>query len=208
VTTGLRLLSAYLPALPTRLAALSASCAHHLESLRWPQSGAHAVRILSRVPGMPPEPGEAMQGSGGIISCLMLDVSASYNANGVHNTNANPDRMTGTRRPYTPVACRRSCCCQRHSFTHWLHVQPGRCSGVTLTRQSHDRAGTQRRKSSTNATRSRRGRRAGTWRRTDQFRPSELLDRRLASAVLGCPGAEGRMDNKVISISAPDRCGD
>jgi hypothetical protein len=143
VTTGLHLLSAYLPTLPTHLAALSASCTCHLENLRWSRSGAHAIHILSRVPGMPPEPGEAMQGVDGIISCLMLNVSASYNANGVHNTNANPDRLTGTRQPYTPVACRHSRCFQWHSFTHWLHVQPGRCSSVTLTWQSHDHAWTQ-----------------------------------------------------------------
>ena len=81
MTTGIRLLSAYLPALPARVAALSASCARYLESLRWPRSGAPAVRVLSRIPGMPPEAGEAAQGAGGIVSCLMLNVRASYNIN-------------------------------------------------------------------------------------------------------------------------------
>ncbi|KAI9441769.1 PLP-dependent transferase [Lactarius indigo] len=42
VTTGLRLLGAYLPALPTRIAALSASCARTLEDIRWPRSGSPA----------------------------------------------------------------------------------------------------------------------------------------------------------------------
>jgi hypothetical protein len=74
VTTGLRLLGAYLPALPARIAALSASCARLLGEIRWPRSGAPAVRILSRIPGAPPEPGEAAQGAGGVISCLMSDV--------------------------------------------------------------------------------------------------------------------------------------
>ncbi|KAI0302466.1 pyridoxal phosphate-dependent transferase [Multifurca ochricompacta] len=75
VTTGLRLLSAYLPALPKRMAALSASCARLLEDIRWPRSNASAVRILSRIPGAPPEPDEATQGAGGVVSCLMLDVN-------------------------------------------------------------------------------------------------------------------------------------
>ena len=74
VTTGLRLLGAYLPALPTRIAALSASCVRTLEDLRWPQSGTPAVQVLSRVPGAPPEAGETAQGAGGVVSCLMLDV--------------------------------------------------------------------------------------------------------------------------------------
>jgi len=73
VTTGLRLLGAYLPALPTRIAALSASCARTLEDLRWPRSGSPAVQVLSRVPGAPPEAGETSQGAGGVVSCLMLD---------------------------------------------------------------------------------------------------------------------------------------
>ncbi|KAI9457536.1 PLP-dependent transferase [Russula earlei] len=73
VTTGLRLLGAYLPALPARIAALSAACARLLEDIRWPQSGAPAVRVLSRVSGAPPEPGEAVQGAGGVVSCLMFD---------------------------------------------------------------------------------------------------------------------------------------
>ena len=77
VTTGLRLLGAYLPALPARIAALSASCARVLEELRWPRSGAPAVRVLSRVAGAPPEPGEAAQGAGGVIACLMFDVRDS-----------------------------------------------------------------------------------------------------------------------------------
>ena len=74
VTTGLRLLGAYLPALPTRIAALAASCTRSLEDLRWPRTGSAAVQVLSRIPGAPPEPGEAAQGAGGVISCLMLDV--------------------------------------------------------------------------------------------------------------------------------------
>ncbi|KAH9039867.1 methyltransferase type 11 [Lactarius pseudohatsudake] len=73
VTTGLRLLGAYLPALPTRIAALSASCTRTLEDIRWPRSGSPAVRVLSRVPGAPPEPGDTAQGAGGVVSCLMLD---------------------------------------------------------------------------------------------------------------------------------------
>ncbi|KAH9022461.1 pyridoxal phosphate-dependent transferase [Lactarius hengduanensis] len=72
VTTGLRLLGAYLPALPTRIAALSASCTRTLEDIRWPRSGSPAVRVLSRVPGAPPEPGDTAQGAGGVVSCLML----------------------------------------------------------------------------------------------------------------------------------------
>jgi hypothetical protein len=79
VTTGLRLLGAYLPALPTRISALSASCARSLEDLRWPRSGSGAVQILSRVPGAPPEPGETAQGAGGVVSCLMLDVRTPPN---------------------------------------------------------------------------------------------------------------------------------
>jgi hypothetical protein len=74
VTTGLRLLGAYLPALPARIATLSSSCARLLEEIRWPQSGLPAVRVLSRIPGAPPESGEAAQGTGGIVSCLMYDV--------------------------------------------------------------------------------------------------------------------------------------
>jgi hypothetical protein len=74
VTTSLRLLGAYLPALPARIAALSASCARILGEIPWPRSGAPAVHILSRIPGAPPEPGEAAQGAGGVISCLMSDV--------------------------------------------------------------------------------------------------------------------------------------
>lgn len=74
MTTGLRLLGAYLPALPSRIAALSASCARLLEEIQWPRSGLPAVRVLSRVPGATPEPGEASQGTGGIVSCLMFDV--------------------------------------------------------------------------------------------------------------------------------------
>lgn len=74
MTTGLRLLGAYLPALPARIASLSASCAHLLEEIRWPRSGLPAVRVLSRVAGAPPEPSEATQGTGGIVSCLMYDV--------------------------------------------------------------------------------------------------------------------------------------
>ncbi|KAI9449571.1 PLP-dependent transferase [Lactarius psammicola] len=73
VTTGLRLLGAYLPALPTRIAALSASCTRTLEDLRWPRSGSPAVRVLSRIPGAAPESGETAQGAGGVVSCLMLD---------------------------------------------------------------------------------------------------------------------------------------
>ncbi|KAH9994300.1 pyridoxal phosphate-dependent transferase [Russula vinacea] len=73
VTTGLRLLGAYLPALPSRIAALSACCARLLEEIQWPRSGLPAVRVLSRVPGATPEPGEASQGTGGIVSCLMFD---------------------------------------------------------------------------------------------------------------------------------------
>ncbi|KAF8483940.1 pyridoxal phosphate-dependent transferase [Russula ochroleuca] len=73
VTTGLRLLGAYLPALPARIAALSASCARLLEEIQWPRSGLPAVRVLSRIPGAPPEPGEPTQGTGGIVSCLMFD---------------------------------------------------------------------------------------------------------------------------------------
>lgn len=76
MTTGLRLLGAYLPALPARIAALSGSCARVIEDIRWPRSGALAVRVLSRIPGAPAEPGEAAQGSGGVISCLMIDVCA------------------------------------------------------------------------------------------------------------------------------------
>ncbi|KAI0264156.1 pyridoxal phosphate-dependent transferase [Gloeopeniophorella convolvens] len=72
VTTGLRLLSAYLSVLPARTGALSATCTRMLEALRWP-SGARAVRVLSRVPGTQPEPGEALQGAGGVVACLMLD---------------------------------------------------------------------------------------------------------------------------------------
>jgi molybdenum cofactor sulfurtransferase len=79
VTTGLRLLGAYLPALPARIAALSASCVRLLEELRWSRTGTPAVRILSRIPGAPPEPGEAAQGAGGVIACLMFDVR--YRAN-------------------------------------------------------------------------------------------------------------------------------
>ena len=74
MTTGLRLLGAYLPALPARIAALSACCARLLEGLRWPRSGTPAVRILSRISGALPEPGEAAQGAGGVIACLMFDV--------------------------------------------------------------------------------------------------------------------------------------
>ena len=74
VTTGLRLLGAYLPALLARIAALSASCARILGEIRWPQRGVPAVRILSRIPGAPPEPGKAAQGAGGVISCLVSDV--------------------------------------------------------------------------------------------------------------------------------------
>jgi hypothetical protein len=74
VTTGLHLLGAYLPALPARIAALSASCARLLEEIRWPGSGLPAVRVLSRISGAPPEPGEATQGTGGIVSCLMYNV--------------------------------------------------------------------------------------------------------------------------------------
>ena len=74
MTTGLRLLGAYLPALPTRIAALSASCVRTLEDLRWPRSGSPAVQVLSRVPGAPPEAGETAQGAGGVVSCLMLNV--------------------------------------------------------------------------------------------------------------------------------------
>jgi hypothetical protein len=74
VTTGLRLLGAYLPALPARMAALSTSCARLLKELRWPRSDTTAVRVLSRIPGEPPEPGEASQGAGGVIACLMFDV--------------------------------------------------------------------------------------------------------------------------------------
>lgn len=81
VTTGLRLLGAYLPALPGRIAALSASCARLLGEIRWPRSGAPAVRILSRIPGAPPEPGEAAQGAGGVIACLMFDVCDSLARN-------------------------------------------------------------------------------------------------------------------------------
>ncbi|KAI0291312.1 pyridoxal phosphate-dependent transferase [Russula brevipes] len=73
VTTGLRLLGAYLPALPARIAALSASCAGLLGEIRWPRTGVPAVRVLSRIPGAPPEPGEASQGAGGVIACLMFD---------------------------------------------------------------------------------------------------------------------------------------
>lgn len=72
VTTGLRLLGAYLPALPARIAALTSYCAHLLQEIRLPQSGLPAVRVLSRIPGAPPEQGEATQGTGGIVSCLML----------------------------------------------------------------------------------------------------------------------------------------
>ena len=81
VTTGLRLLGAYLPALPTRISALSASCARSLEDLRWPRSGSAAVQVLSRIPGAPPESGETAQGAGGIVACLMLDVCAFPNHN-------------------------------------------------------------------------------------------------------------------------------
>ncbi|KAI9509612.1 PLP-dependent transferase [Russula earlei] len=73
VTNGLRLLSAYLPALPLRIAALSASCARLLEDIRWPRSGVIAVRVLSRIPGASPESGEEVQGAGGVVSCLMFD---------------------------------------------------------------------------------------------------------------------------------------
>jgi hypothetical protein len=74
VTTGLRLLGAYLPALPSRIAALTAHCARLLEEIRWSQSGLPAVRVLSRIPGALPEQGEAAQGTGGIVACLMFDV--------------------------------------------------------------------------------------------------------------------------------------
>ncbi len=74
MTTGLRLLGAYLPALPARIAALTACCARLLEEIRWPRSGLPAVRVFSRIPGAPPEPGEAAQGTGGIVSCLMFNV--------------------------------------------------------------------------------------------------------------------------------------
>jgi len=74
VTTGLRLLGAYLPALPARIAALNAYCTRLLEEIRWPRSGLPGVRVLSRIPGAPPEKGEAAQGTGGIVSCLMFGV--------------------------------------------------------------------------------------------------------------------------------------
>jgi len=78
VTTGLRLLGAYLPALPARIAALTASCAGLLGEIRWPRSGLPAVRVLSRIPGALPESGEATQGTGGIVSCLMFDVCVFF----------------------------------------------------------------------------------------------------------------------------------
>lgn len=74
MTTGLRLLGAYLPALPARITSLTAYCARLLEEIRWSRNGPSAVRVLSRIPGAPPEQGEASQGTGGIVSCLMFDV--------------------------------------------------------------------------------------------------------------------------------------
>jgi hypothetical protein len=60
--------------MPERIAALTAYCACLLEEIRWPRSGLPSVRVLSHVPCAPPEQGEASQGTGGIISCLMFDV--------------------------------------------------------------------------------------------------------------------------------------
>jgi hypothetical protein len=83
VTTGLRLLGAYLPALPARIAALTAYCARLLEEIRW-RSGLPAVRVFSRIPGAAPEQGEATQGTGGIVSCLMFDVCDFFTCTSLH----------------------------------------------------------------------------------------------------------------------------
>jgi molybdenum cofactor sulfurtransferase len=104
VTTGLRLLGAYLPALPTRIAALSASCARSLEDLRWPRTGSAAVQVLSRIPGAPPEPGETAQGAGGVIACLMLDVCTLLNYEFVRHADINAMQERGEPIPLSRVA--------------------------------------------------------------------------------------------------------
>lgn len=54
ITTGLRFLSAYLPFLPIRMAALTHYLASELEALTYPNSdgqGKRVCRVLSRIPG-------------------------------------------------------------------------------------------------------------------------------------------------------------
>ncbi|KAI0048614.1 PLP-dependent transferase [Auriscalpium vulgare] len=79
VTTGLRLLGAYVALLPARVGALAAGLAGELEGVRWP-GGAPAVRVLSRVPGRVEqdeeeqgEQGMWASGAGGTVSCIFLD---------------------------------------------------------------------------------------------------------------------------------------
>ncbi|KAI0061946.1 PLP-dependent transferase [Artomyces pyxidatus] len=81
VTTGLRLLGAYLPFLPARIAALTSACVGELQSARWP-NGAPAVRVLSRIPNTgrarrhratEDDADDEGSGSGGVISCIFLD---------------------------------------------------------------------------------------------------------------------------------------
>ncbi|KAI0316439.1 pyridoxal phosphate-dependent transferase [Amylostereum chailletii] len=95
IPTGLTLLRAYLPFLPTRLAALTHYLCAALAGLRHARTGARAVRVLSRVPGAisRADDGEEAGGTGGVVSCVFVEdgctlvplsvVAESAAANGV-----------------------------------------------------------------------------------------------------------------------------
>ncbi|KAA1476976.1 PLP-dependent transferase [Dentipellis sp. KUC8613] len=116
ITTGLRFLSAYLPLLPARIAALTDYLAAELAALRHP-NGVRACRVLSVVPrrsgAAEPEDEEEM-GAGGVVACLFYDAT---------NTQL-PLTQLSTHAARTHIALRTGCMCNPGGAAALLALQP------------------------------------------------------------------------------------
>ncbi|EIM80857.1 PLP-dependent transferase [Stereum hirsutum FP-91666 SS1] len=118
ITTGLRFLSAYMPFLPIRMAALTHYLATELEGVTYPNSEFKACRVLSKVPGeetgkRPRKVGEVAD-AGSVISCLFYDSTGTQIPNSIIST------LAATAH----ISLRTGCMCNPGGAAALLELQP------------------------------------------------------------------------------------